>query len=168
MPRKQILRGENVPDCAIAADFVNNGAGATAIDYKMRHTTLQPWVEATNHLLAIPRTNRPMETYYAPGGASLLDSTRNIRAKDDAVDEIERCVAQSTIQDAHVGLFEPVTPRLASIRAVRHVENDQMHMQGINWKGLLTYDGPIPLEPPPDLFFPLNFLENREKLAYSK
>jgi len=66
-------------------------------------------------------TNGPMETYYAPEGASLLDSTRNIRAKDNAVDDIERCVAQSTIQDAHVGLFVvigPVTPRLASIQAV--------------------------------------------------
>jgi len=61
-----------------------------------------------------------MEIFYTPEGAGFCGSTRNLRAKDDAVDEIERYVAQLTVQDQRVqglDVIELAVPRLASTRA---------------------------------------------------
>jgi len=65
-------------------NFIDERVAATVIDSDMRRIKFQLRVEAINDDLAIPRTNGPMEIFYAPDGACFLGSTRNFRAKDDA------------------------------------------------------------------------------------
>jgi len=101
-----VLEGENTLDCA--AEFVNEGAGMMAIDLEMRCTNSKPWAEAINYVLASPRANELMEISYTPEGASFLGSTRNLRAKDDAVDEIEHYVAQLIVQDQRVHVLDVI------------------------------------------------------------
>jgi len=101
-----------------------------------------------------------MEISYTPEGASFLGLTRNLRAKDDAVDEIERYVAQLMVQDQRVQVLDVIelaVPRLASTRAGGSVEISQSHMQAAFLKGLLTFDDPTPLKPPPDHPLPAEF-----------
>jgi len=130
-----VLEGEKAPDCAIAADFVNVGAGATGKQEM--------------------RTTEAMEIFYAPEGW-------NFRAKDNAVDNIEHCVAHLMVQDARVKPFEVsglTTPRLASIRAVGNIKIGRINLQDAFLKGLLTSDDPILFKPPPDH----PFLPNSQK-----
>jgi len=146
----------------IVADFVDEGAGATVIDSEMRRMNLQPCVDATNDVLAIPTADEPIEISYAPEGACILGSTRNFRAKDDAVDDIERHVARPTIHNAQVQFFGVTglaVPRLASIRAVGNIEIGQINLQDAFFKVLLTFNNPIPFKPPPSHLPPAEFAE---------
>jgi len=108
-----VLEGENTLDCAIAADFVDEGVGATVINSKMCRMNFKLWADAINNVLAALRANELMEISYTPEGASFLGSTRNLRAKDDTVDEIECHVVQLTVQDQWVqvlGVIELAMP----------------------------------------------------------
>src|SRR6266446_4334687 len=115
-----VLEGENTLDCAIAADFVDEGVGATVTNSKMRRMNFKPWADAINNVLAALRANELMEISYTPEGASFLGSTRNLRVKD-TVDEIECHVVQLTVQDQQVqvlGVIELAMPQLVSTQAV--------------------------------------------------
>src|SRR6266446_3913039 len=155
-----VLEGENTLDCAIAADFVDEGVGATVTNSKMRRMNFKPWADAINNVLAALRANKLMEISYTPEGASFLGSTRNLRAKNDAVDEIECHVVQLTVQDQQVqvlGVIELAVPRLVSTRAVGNTEIHQIYMQAAYLNGLCTLDGPTMFKPHPGHPLPARF-----------
>jgi len=77
--KNAVLEGEKALDCANAADFVDEGAGATVIDSEMFFTNLKPWADAINDVLAAWRANGPMEIFYEPEGASFFLNSKSSR-----------------------------------------------------------------------------------------
>jgi len=72
--------------------------------------------------------SEPMEIFHTPGGVEILGSTRNFRAKDDAVGDIERYVMWLDTQIHFFKVIGLTVPRLTSIGAVGNVEIDQINM----------------------------------------
>ena len=138
-----VLEGENAPDCMIAVDFIDKGVGMMVIDSKMCHMNLKPWADTINDVLAAPRANKLMEMFYALEGASFGGSTQNFHAKDDAVDNIGRYVAQSLIQGIRaqvLGATALAVPQSTSTQAVGNTKICQIYMQAAYLNGLCTLD----------------------------